>query len=91
MKPLKPSFISRELKNCEPVLLFPVKRHRGEDVYLERNVLPKGDVSRHRQVVELQHVRDALEAGQVLLNLDEEEEEGSFDKTFKCIDKESRL
>ena len=37
--------------------------------YLERDVLSKGHVSRNRQVVQLQHVRDALETGQILLNL----------------------
>lgn len=38
-------------------------------VHLERDVLPEGDVSGHGEVVQLQHVGDALEAGQVLLNL----------------------
>ena len=52
------------------LILFPVKLHLREDVYLQWNVLPKGDVSRHCEVVELQHVGDALEADQVLLNLE---------------------
>lgn len=43
---------------------------------LEGDVLPEGDVSGHRQVVELQHVGDALEAGQVLLHLNTRD--GSF-------------
>lgn len=41
----------------------------GNAGYLQRDVLPEGDVSRHREVVELQHVRDALEPSQKLLNL----------------------
>lgn len=37
--------------------------------YLQRHVLPEGDVSGHRQVVQLQDVGDALQTGQVLLDL----------------------
>lgn len=40
-----------------------------EVFYLQRDVLPEGDVSRHGEVVELQHVWDAVEPGQKLLNL----------------------
>lgn len=39
--------------------------------YLEGNILPKGHVSRHGEVIQLQHVWDALEAGQVFLDLRE--------------------
>ena len=38
-------------------------------VYLERDVLSKGDVSRHGEVIKLQHVWDAFKPGQKLPNL----------------------
>lgn len=41
----------------------------GDVLYLQRDVLPEGDVSRHGEVVELQHVGDVIEPGQKLLNL----------------------
>lgn len=42
---------------------------RLKDSYFEGNILSKSHVSRNGEVVELQHVWDALEACQVLLNL----------------------
>lgn len=44
--------------------------------YLERHVFPKCDISRNRQVVELQYVGDAFKTCQVLLNLKTEHSKG---------------
>lgn len=38
-------------------------------LHLQRDVLPECDVSRHGQVVELQHVGDFIEPGQEVVNL----------------------
>ena len=45
--------------------------------HLQRDVLSEGDVSRHGEVIELQHVRDVLKPGQKLLNLKNKKHHGA--------------
>lgn len=49
------------LFNCASVI--------GAVAYFERDVLPEGDISRHSEVIKLQHVRDVFKPCQKLLNL----------------------
>lgn len=64
------------------------KTNLTAELYLKRHVFPKGDVSGHRQMVELQHVGNALEADQVFLNLsaDTEKSKSSVCELFNPTD-----
>lgn len=52
--------------------------------YLQRDVLSEGDVSRHGEVIELQHVRDVLKPGQKLLNLQNRKHHPTLQKNALC-------
>lgn len=64
----------------------------GDVLHLQRDVLSEGDVSGHGEVVELQHVRDVLEPGQILLNLQNKQQQQTLCvfSLFLCDRKKTR-